>query len=134
MIDMQGVNSGPAFVFGAITGIPSAVYASINADALTVVAGIAAGVVGLGWSIYRSSNDQRFDTILARLDKAEKEAEEYRELLSRRNRELIDARVGRDEVSGNYELLKKRIATHVCPIAAEGESRCTLPEIIKVTI
>jgi hypothetical protein len=130
---MQNVNSGPSFLIGMIAGVPSFAYAAINSETLTVMAGIAAGVIGLGWSIYRSSNDQRFDTILDRLDKAEKEASDYRDLLSKANKELVETRFSRDEVAGNYDLLKKRLAMHVCPTAADSEAKCGLPDIIKVS-
>jgi hypothetical protein len=131
---MQNINSGPSFLIGMIAGVPSFAMAAINSETLAMMAGIAAGVIGLGWSIYRSSNDQRFDTILGRLDKAEKEADEYRGLLSKANKELVDAKLGKDEVSGYYELLKKRLSIHVCPIAADSETKCTLPDIIKITL
>ena len=76
---MNQISSGTALIVGAAAGIPSFVAASINGETMSTMGGIALGVIGLGWAIYRSSNDQRFNTILNRLDRAEKEADQYRD-------------------------------------------------------
>lgn len=76
---MNSANNGPSFLIGMVAGVPSFAYAVFNNESMTLIAGIAAGVIGLGWSIYRSSNDQRLEAILNRLDKAEEEAKGYRD-------------------------------------------------------
>lgn len=131
---MQTVNSGPAFLMGLVTGVPSFAYAFLQNETLPIIAGIATGVIGLGWSIYRSSNDQRFETITKRIDEAEKEADRYRLKLEASNNENIAVKNKEAETSGNYELLKKRLATHVCPLPADPATKCTLPDIINITL
>lgn len=118
---------------GVIVGVPSFVATVFQGDTLTLMGGIAAGVIGLGWSIYRSLNDQRFDTILARLDKAEKEASDYSDRLILVNKEMVGLKLALEETSAHYGLLKKRLAVHVCPLAADPNTPCDLPDIIKMT-
>lgn len=76
---MNHISSGMALAVGAATTIPSVAYATITEDFSGVAAGAALGVVALGWSIWRASNDQRLDALLKRLDRAEKEADDYRD-------------------------------------------------------
>lgn len=76
---MQNVSSGAALAVGTAATVPSVVYAAITEDFSAVAAGVALGVVALGWSIWRASNDQRLDALLKRLDQAEKEVDEYRD-------------------------------------------------------
>jgi hypothetical protein len=76
---MNQVSSGAALLVGTAATLPSVAYAAITEDFSGVAAGAALGVVALGWSIWRASNDQRLDALLKRLDRAEKEADEYRD-------------------------------------------------------
>lgn len=131
---MNQISSGTAFVVGIAAGVPSFVAASINGETMSTMGGIALGVIGLGWAIYRSSNDQRFNTILSRLDRAEEEAEKYRIELTNANDENIKIKKDRSEVVANYELLKKRLAVHVCPVAADPNHKCTLPDLLNITL
>lgn len=131
---MDFMTSGRTFFASLVLGGGSYVYAAINSEALTIVGGIALGTMGAVWSIYRSSNDQRFETILKRLDKAEAEVDEYRGKLKAVNDNLVTVNMRLSEVTGNYDLLKKRLATHVCPIPADAAVKCSLPEIINITL
>jgi hypothetical protein len=75
---LNQVSSGTALLVGTAATIPSVAYAAITEDFTGVAAGAALGVVALGLSIWRASNDQRLDALMKRLDRAEKEADEYR--------------------------------------------------------
>lgn len=142
---MDALTSGRALAGGVVATISSVSYAAIRDDFFPVTVGAALGVIGLGWAIYRAANDQRFETILKRLDKAEAEVDEYRDKVKTVGDEFIDKlKVVNDnliatnlrlsEVSGNYDLLKKRLSTHVCPQPADAAMKCTLPDIINITL
>ncbi|APW60470.1 hypothetical protein [Paludisphaera borealis] len=75
---MEHVSAGQALFVSAITGGPSLVYASVQEDFAPVAAGAAVGFLAFLLTIWRSSGDSRFETVLRRLDKAEKEADDYR--------------------------------------------------------
>lgn len=114
--------------------VPSISYAAFQDEVLPVIGGVAIGTLMLGWSIYRSSNDQRFETILARLDKAEKEVDDTLEKLKKVNHDNVDLRFKVDNVEGKYEQLKNRLITHTCPVFADPKTQCGLADIIKSTL
>lgn len=64
---------------GAASGATSVVYAAATESFGAVATGAALGVVALGWAIWKSLNDNRLNTILDRLDRAEKEVDKYRD-------------------------------------------------------
>lgn len=131
---MQAVSSGNALVGGLFASIASVSWAAVQDDFFPIAVGAAMGVIGLGWAIYRAANDQRFETILKRLDKSEAEVDGCLVKLKVANDKIIDLNLKLSEVTGNYELLKKRLATHVCPSPADPTMKCTLPDIINITL
>lgn len=74
---MDQISSGTAFAVGVAAGIPSVAYAVVTEDFGAVVTGVALGVVALGWAIWRAVNDNRLNSLLNRIDRAEKEADKY---------------------------------------------------------
>jgi peptidoglycan hydrolase CwlO-like protein len=129
-MSLEWLTAERAAFLSAITGGPSVVYAAATDEWLPVVSGVALGVIGLGWAIYRAANDQRFETILKRLDKAEAEVDDYREQLSRVNRECIRLKAELDEVKVKHERLLKRLNAHVCPAPADPAAKCRISEVI----
>ena len=76
---MNQISSGKALIVGVVSGIPSVTYAVVTEDFGAVVTGVALGVIALGWAIFKAMNDNRLNSILDRLDKAEALADKYRD-------------------------------------------------------
>ena len=76
---MNQISSGTALIVGVVSGIPSVTYAVVTEDFGAVVTGVALGVIALGWAIFKAINDNRLNSILDRLDKAEALADKYRD-------------------------------------------------------
>lgn len=131
---LHGVSSGNALVTGVLASIASVSWAAAQDDFFPIAIGAALGVVGLGWAIYRAANDQRFETILKRLDKSEAEVDDCLGKLKLANDKIVATDLRLSEVTGNYELLKKRLAMHVCPVPADPGKKCNLPDIINITL
>jgi hypothetical protein len=130
----NGISSGKAFVTSAVFGIPTLTAAVFTNDFLPVATGAAIGVLAFLFAIRNYTNDKHLEAVNNRLDRSEKTSDEYFEELNAVKGECGRLKLKIDEVTGNYDLLKKRLATHVCPVPADPSMKCSLPDIINITL
>jgi hypothetical protein len=101
---------------GAASAIGGGLYAAIAtpaqnaADNLPVVAGIAVGIVGIGWSIYSGGIDRRAKALTDQITLLQQFIKDRDEDLARKDRELDACQAQRAHYRERCEVLAARVA------------------------
>jgi hypothetical protein len=131
---MEMISTGKAFATSAVFGIPSVATAVFTNDFLPVATGAAIGALAFLFAVRNYTSDKHLEAVNKRLDAAEKTADKYLGELDGVKVECSRLKLQVEEVNGKYELLKKRLAMHVCPQPADPSLPCRLPDIINITL
>lgn len=131
---MESISSGKALFASILTGVPTVTFAAITGESVSVAIGAGTAVLMFLFSMKNTVNDQYVKALNRQIQDAyeaqKKDREDHLVELTKINTTLSDVQIQLHTFQTTIDQVKKKLGGHSCPVAADPNLVCRLPETL----